>query len=129
LLYFVEPKPTAMYKVYRYEDENGVGPYQSCIDEEFGYLLSKAHCNNPRTPNPFKDKIEDFYYSITKTGRCLFGCDSIKLLKRWFRGFNRTLKRKNFVIVEYVVPNKFSSISGKQCVFDKAQYIERNVIE
>jgi len=119
-----------MYKVYRYEDENGVGPYWTDIDEEFGTFLAKKHRNNPRTPNPVADGLADACRLITDiyAGEFLFGCDSVKLLKKWFRGFNKTLKRKNFVIVEYVVPNKFSGISGKQCVFDKNQCIERNVI-
>lgn len=118
-----------MYKVYRYEDKNEVGPYWTDLEEEFGTFLAKKHRNNPRTPSPVADGLSDAFFLIEQySGKVLFGCDSIKLLKKWFRGFNKILKRKNFVIVEYVVPNKFSSISGKQCVFDKNQYIERNVI-
>jgi hypothetical protein len=57
------------------------------------------------------------------------GCDSIKGLKSWFKGFNPMLLRNGFNLVEYEVRNYIEGQSGKQVVFKAMHIINKKILK
>ena len=128
-----------MKKVYRYEIDLGIylgkinpGPYTAYCNLEtnvgtnrvllynISNLLCKKHLQE--THPCIRSEVNmhsDFY--------C--GCDSIKGLKSWFKGFNPMLLRNGFNLVEYEVRNYIEGQSGKQVVFKAMHIINKKILK
>ncbi len=103
--------------VYRFENIMGDGPY---AQEGMENLDIKHSSSLTRLP-PDLDGIWDWNPEIH---RC--ACISLDSLKKWFKGFLRQLKRNEFKIVVYDVPEELVLFGIKQIVFEKkdAKFIE-----
>ena len=102
--------------VYRFENSDGVGPYQASTIPDKMY---NAHCRNLHThPGWYADG-----FNVCRKENFLAGCASIIQLKEWFKGFLRMLYKHGFFIVQYKVRSSAVTYgrSGKQLVFDKLQ--------
>lgn len=103
-------------RVYRYEHEDGRGPYRSSMTSpELDALLYEEHGDSKDHPN-WLDEYDSAFYDDTY----LAGFTSIEQVHNWFNLAIRTLLEKDgFVLIEYDVPDEYVHIgkSGKQCIF------------
>lgn len=113
--------------VYRIEDEDGYGPYNSDLDVrgpvEIQILLSRLNKEH-------SECRPTLYYDVSYTHRekylerCIWlcCCDSVCKLKDWFEGFYQSLLFGGFVVNIYEVTDINDLIltdSGKQLAFRK----------
>lgn len=109
-------------RVYRYEDAQGKGPYQT-------YKLPEMLAEHNAIAKPdlvpgwradFPEIARDTFFHLD--GR-LFGCPSAELLDRWFCGWHAELAAKGFICVVYEVPEKDVTFgkSGLQVMFYKTR--------
>lgn len=118
--------------VYRVEHkEYGCGPYtirehinNDWYDKEYDEhplaKIANRHNSKPTVwPGPMRDNIT--FHADWENHH--FGFSSIWRLKIWFAGFLKLMKRYDFVIAVYNVPNKYVEYgdSDKQIVFDKSK--------
>lgn len=102
-------------KIYRIEDKEGKGPYQSNIQGEFVKYLSN-HSNLNGRPGIYYDfniEISDDYF---------FGFDTMQKLFFWFGGVIKLFYKSSiFRIVIYEIEESeiIYSRSGKQVAFIK----------
>lgn len=107
-----------MRTVYRYEGQNGMGPYQlgAWPDDADSDKLCAVH--NYRADHPAWGV--DFYshWKLSEEGY-LAACDSREALDTWFDGWQDQLEANGFKVVEYTVPaeNVVDGYSGLQCAF------------
>jgi hypothetical protein len=117
-------------KVYRYENERGIGPYQPgwvAFDD-----IQEDHSNPTHPawdPGSFErlllqlsDGVEAnnfFEVGFMPPSKYLSGTDSREALSAWFDGWTDTLERNGFRVVEYEVPaeNVMDAPSGLQVAF------------
>jgi len=117
-------------KVYRYENPiDGMGTYNCGLDgvdlSLFKEKLLKNHSKRKDRPTLELDSLDfALFVDEFKTG-----CNSLKELKEWFKGYNKKLIKAGLVIVEYVVENKIDGKSKKQCVFHINAIISKKIIE
>lgn len=114
-------------RVWRYEDEEGLGPYHSS-KRDYSEPLEKMfnqHCWGKKSGKSHPGWGEDF--RVRMAGKFVSGCTSKAQIGNWFRGYKDVLLAEGFTLVEYEVPKEFVKVgySGKQCRFriDKAQRI------
>ena len=55
-------------------------------------------------------------------------CESLELLKVWFRGWVSRLKADGFILVEYEVKSYLPSISGRQAMFHPKDIISKTIL-
>ena len=119
-----------MYKVYRYEDPiDHKGPYtcsgDSVKDCTVCEAISNSHNGNTNKPSV---RTDGFEFIVDNGENYRVACDSLKQLKKWFKGFNKWLLESGFVLAEYTVEEKINGMSGKQVVFHLSNVIERKEI-
>jgi hypothetical protein len=54
-------------------------------------------------------------------------CPTLKDLRQWFKGFNKTLIDVGFQLVEYRVKTYVMGVSGKQCGFRREDVIGKKI--
>ena len=119
-----------MIKIYRYEDANGMGVYNTVLENNIDFAnlfsnLNSKHSGNKTTPPIHKDLVWNFcdadYYSA---------CTSIKELRTWFKGFNKPLlDTKEVNLVEYSVKHIYKTRSGLQIGFLQSDVISKKIIK
>jgi hypothetical protein len=84
--------------VYRVEDTNGTGPYQSRLP--VANKMSQEHGGSRTHKTPYGDRILN---GISPFEYC--GFDSLANLKKWFAGFLRELHGAGFVVTVWDCPD------------------------
>lgn len=102
------------------ESEGGVGPYRTddpAINSAFEDMYEKH--KNKSHPGIYRDYSH--LPSFIMHGNWACGFQSIELLRKWFRGYLRRLKKHGFKVVQYQVPKDkiFIARSQKQLIFFK----------
>lgn len=120
-----------MVKIYRIENSDGVGPYQSYWKVKIGYLVFSTnkllldHSRDDDHPGP-GDYDDDVYYE--KICECpehwVYGFTSMRDLRAWFCGSERNwliiLKAAGYNVVTYEVDEDKVCVLDKQCIFEKS---------
>lgn len=116
-------------KIYRFEDIDGCGPYNSgCLSDKVSKLLNDKHNSSEEQsshPSMQDDLICDVYswgtliideieYSVSDI---YSACDSLSSLLNWFDDWVETLLKEGLKIFSYEVDEIFKSKSGKQIFF------------
>lgn len=97
--------------IYRVEDKDGIGPYQS-TNWDFPQHQKKIH-NGPSHPNPEMEALERGW-----SDHC--GFDSIQKLKRWFAIEDRKFfGKRGFKLVVFDVPEHLIKQGKRQLVFKR----------
>ncbi len=103
-------------RVYRVENNEGNGPYDP--DTKLGYRICRSHGHlrelRPTLP-------ESGLFLPGKHQFC--GCESLKQLKSWFKGWWKQLRKAGFSISVYEVPEEFVDIGSEQLLFIKSKAI------
>lgn len=123
-------------KIYRIEDCEGNGPYRghylgSVLEMHREHFRSDYH-----TAPSYDFSYPVFQHRASISGifkpqgpnpEYFYGCSSITLLERWFRGFTSSLEKNKFRIMEYEVPeyDVIVSHSGRQIAFKKDNIINK----
>lgn len=112
-----------MRTVYRYENENGNGPYRGGWPDWRAHdELCNAHCDPVGHPTwaSYQDWASRREIPAYTGYYHLAGCDSRESLEAWFDGFHEALRDNGFTIREYTVPahQVIDSTSGLQVAFD-----------
>lgn len=113
--------------VYRYQCEQGFGPYRSYTPGRWSRKLDRMCDAHNDTEHPgWQD-----YTSYWNSSDWRAACYSVKQLKQWFYGYNAEIKRLGFKIVEVEVDEKFveHGLSGKQCRYPDYEVIKETVIQ
>ena len=106
-----------MRTVYRYENDEGVGPY--CTDNVDVYVpLCNAH-NSENGHPAWTVWFGEREFEKTPGEEYLAGCASREELDAWFDGWHGMLAENGFTVKEYTVPaeNVIDSRSGLQVAF------------
>ncbi len=116
-------------KVYRYENERGIGPYQPGWGGADDIQAVHSNASHPAwDPGSFNRlllelsdgvKAENFEVGFVPPSEYLSGTDSREALAAWFDGWTDVLERNGFKAVEYDVPaeNVMDAPSGLQVAF------------
>jgi hypothetical protein len=118
-----------MHTIYRYEDSNGVGPYNTygpIISNYLYEVMCKKHGYNNRHIYPnMEEDFPDWHLWLGADGLKDYfsACTSLAGLGSWFLGFNDLLLNNGFKIKVYQVSEIHIGISDKQCFFDKNKII------
>lgn len=108
-----------MYRVFRLEGKDGIGPYQNRSTQEQAYLADD-HCSD-YTTHPSAG-IDFGWNEVTSAH--LFACDSLDSLIRWFGDHIDGLLDIGFDIVVYDVPTMKYGMSGLQVIFDRTRAVK-----
>jgi len=115
-------------KVYRYESPNdGLGPYNS-NDSKINLYLKRKLINKHIKNNKPSIENDGLDFAINDNN-FKTACNTLKELKKWFKGYNKKLINSGFIIVEYIVKYKIDGKSKKQCIFHIDNVIKKNIIE
>lgn len=106
-------------RVYRIQDQNGIGPYNSTLgiyDRSLGRMIS-SHCN----PDTHPAYLIDFARYPVLGERS--GCESMQALFKWFGGYLPTLLAVGYIVAVFEVPSwdVETGCSGKQVLFQSAR--------
>lgn len=113
-----------MYTVYRFENDEGHGPYTGNGRSKFLKDCLKAH-NGKSHPGAMSDMGFSFVWDTR-----LCACESPDKLYEWFGKFHmrREISACGFKLIKYVVKELTYSKSGKQCAFEKEDVISRTIL-
>jgi hypothetical protein len=111
--------------IYRYELENGVGPYRGATSDDYwanrepwpGWKnLVDAHNGDSQHPTWITDGIRAGNRAAWSSGS-----SSLKLIMRWFEGFHEELRAAGFQLMRYRIPDSRVEVgdSGLQVAFFK----------
>lgn len=104
-------------KVYRYENAQGKGPYNS--DWVWACELKQEHADYAH-PSPYVEKWDGLSLRVPSVDH-VYGCPTLTVLNQWFAGWHERLTEDGYSVVEYDVPahNVRIASSGLQVAFIK----------
>lgn len=112
--------------VYRYENNDGIGPYWGGSDwllDELDYHQRGNTHPGIRQDYPYENGEDDYYKLHADECDLISGCKSIPSINKWFKGHKRHLKEDGFNLYEYQVNHYIVGKSKKQVFFNKHDII------
>lgn len=110
-------------KVYRVENKEGDGPYNSTGYVEELHEMAIEHRNDAH-PNPWRDEM---LQSISSEERC--GFSSVWDVRRWFEGFTIRLAENGYHVSIYDVPYEDIRHGESQVLFTRRGLKPTTIIE
>lgn len=114
------PPQCEVRRIYRIENEEGVGPY----GVSWGYTTNPhLMASDPlKHPSPHREP-ELGWNKVTNAAPWFFGFDSMEALKRWFDEpvLLEAMEKRGFLLTIYEVPAEHCRISRAQAIFIKAK--------
>lgn len=114
-----------MYKIYRYENLHGEGPYQggacenAIIRDEFDW-----HVESLQHPGIYLDSRLKF---VSGYHKCAF--ETVEDLHNWFRPhIRRELSKMGYSVVQYWVTELGATKSGRQVYYAEGDVVHRRVL-
>lgn len=101
-----------MFTVYRVQNANNIGPYQSGARGDWYWEMLEKH-RHYTYPNASEDNL----WELGCTNNHIFGFSSLDKLHSWFDEYLVHLVFNNFIIAKYEVEEYIEGESGKQVVF------------